>query len=121
MPEKVEFDEAVLQAMVDLEGFTYEEAKLTYKGRENLPASAFCGPKRTYPAHDAKRIRAAIQRLMQFKPKGWKKILSCVCGRAKKARISSPICKKYGHATFSEAKLIDWFINNHKEDLCAEC
>lgn len=124
MSEKIEFNEAVLKAMVELEGFTYEEAKLTYKKRQDLPATAFCGPNKTYPAHDPPRIRAAIQRLMQFKPTGWKKILKCVCGRAKRAKITSPICKKHGFATFSEAsrtKLIDWLTGQNDEDICATC
>ena len=119
MSEK--FDEAkILKAMVDFEGFTIEEAKLSYASRQNLPAGAFCGPDRTYPAHDAPHIRAAIQRLFQFKPSGWRKILSCVCGRAKKAGIESDKCKAAGLGGFSEAKILAWYLEKNKET-CAEC
>jgi len=118
--ERIEFEETVLKAMVELEGMTFEEAKLTYKARENLPASAFCGPNRTYPCHDPKRVRAAIQRLMQFKPTGWKKILRRVCGRARKMKIVSPICKKFGFQTFSESKIVKWWMSKRREE-CAEC
>jgi len=131
MSKKIEYDESVLNAMVDLEGFTIEEAKLTYAQRQKLPTSAFCGPNRTYPAHDPLRIRNAIVRLMTFKPTGWKKILGCVCRRAKKAGVKSAICEKYGFAVakktqeskeFSEAKkLIDWYLKGKVTDLCSEC
>lgn len=115
---KYEFDESVLKAMVELEGFSFEEAKLSYQKRKDLPASAFCGPKRTYPAHDAPHIRNAITRLMQHKPKGWRKILKCVCGRAVKAKVESAVCKKAG---FQEAKILKWYLERHKDELCAQC
>ena len=62
----VKFDETILKAMVELEGFSFEEAKLTYAKRQALPNSAFCGPKRTYPAHDKAHVRNAFARLSQF-------------------------------------------------------
>jgi hypothetical protein len=111
-----------IDAIVELEGLPFGEAKLTYKAREKLPDSAFCGPNRTYPAHDPAHIKNAIARLMQIKPKGWKKILKCVCGRAKKAGIESKVCKT---GKFMEAKevepIVDWFLNKHSDDLCADC
>lgn len=119
-------DESVMvNAIVELEGLPFEEAKLAYKARENLPDTAFCGPNRTYPAHDPAHIRNAIARLMQTKPEGWKKILKCVCGRAKKAGIESEVCKT---GKFMEAKeiteaqpLVEWYLNKHAKDLCATC
>jgi len=118
--EKVsyKFDEAVLKAMVELEGFKLEEAKLTYQQRKDLPAGAFCGPKRTYPAHDPAHIRNALSRLKTFKPKGMKKILKCVCGRARRAKIESEVCKKAG---FQEAKMIEWYLERHKDEFCDIC
>jgi len=118
MPE-VKFEEAkILKAMVDLEGLTIEEAKLSYAARQNLPASAFCGPDRTYPAHDAPHIRNAIVRLFTFKPSGWRKILSCVCRRAKRAGIESEKC---GTKTEESKAIVDWFLNQKDIDVCAEC
>lgn len=119
-----DFDETILEAMVELEGFTFEEARLTYKQRQALPASAFCGPNRTYPCHDVERVRNAISKLMRFKPKGWKAILKRVCTRAKKMKIVSPICKKFGFGTFNESKIIKWYVNRHRvesESKCGEC
>lgn len=111
-----------IKAIVELEGLSFEEAKLSYAAREKLPASAFCGPNRTYPAHDAAHIRNAIARLMQNKPKGWKKILKCVCGRAKKAGIESKVCKT---GKFMEAReitntqpIVEWYLKEHADDLC---
>lgn len=109
-----EFDEEILKAMVEFEGLSFQEAKLSYQKRKDLPTSAFCGPKRTYPAHDAPHIRNAIQRLMQHKPKGWRKILKCICARARRAKVESDVCKKAG---FHEAKILKWFLKRHKDDL----
>jgi len=66
----------------------FEEAKLTYKRRQKLPTSAFCGPKRSYPVHDAAHVRNALARLSQFggrlKPAVRARILACVKRRAKR-------------------------------------
>lgn len=74
-----------------LEFETFEEARLTYAKRKDLPASAFCGPDRSYPAYDVKRIRAGLQRLSQFGgklPKATRaKIYRCLRGRAKKKGV----------------------------------
>jgi len=84
------FEETMI-GMVAYEGYTIEEAKLTYKARQDLPSSAFCGPKRSYPAHDAKHVRNALARLSQFgkrlKPAVRKRILSCLKRRAKRFKI----------------------------------
>lgn len=85
------FNETILQAMVELEGLPFEEAKLTYAQRENLPETAFCGPNRTYPAHDAAHIRNALTRLGTFgrrlKPAVRSSIIACLKTRAKKYGI----------------------------------
>jgi len=85
------FNETILKAMQTFEGMTFEEAKLTYAKREKLPSSAFCGPKRTYPAHDAAHVRNALARLSQFggrlKPNQRARILSCLKRRAKRFNI----------------------------------
>jgi len=85
------FDETVLQSMVDLEGYSFEEAKLSYAAREKLPSSAFCGPNRTYPAHDAAHVRNGLARLGTFgsrlKPAVRARILGCLKRRAKRFGI----------------------------------
>jgi len=81
-------EEEIVEAMIRYEGLSLDEAKLSYKSRQNLPDSAFCGPKRTYPAHDAAYVRAGIQRLSQFghrlAPAVRAKILGCLKRRAKR-------------------------------------
>ena len=114
-----QFDESILRAMQELEGLTFEEARLTYEQRQKLPDSAFCGPNRTYPCHDPAHVRNAIVRLMTFKPKGWMAILGRVCARAKKMKIESATCEKYGKAVYKESKIFKWFVEKNKP--CSEC
>lgn len=80
-------EETVIEAMVKYEGMNIDEAKLTYKSRENLPNSAFCGKNRTYPAHDAAHVRNGLSRLSRFgrklAPVERAKILACLKRRAK--------------------------------------
>lgn len=81
----------ILTQLQKLEGYTVEEAKLSYEQRKNLPASAFCGPGRSYPAHDAAHVRNGLARLGTFgsklSPKIRGRILSCLRSRAKKFGI----------------------------------
>lgn len=80
--------ESDIKYIMRVEGLDFEEAKLTYKRRQKLPTSAFCGPSRSYPVHDAAHVRAALQRLSQFggrlKPAVRSRILACVRRRAKR-------------------------------------
>ena len=55
-----------IEFLARAEGLTIDEAKLTYKARQKLPATAFCGPNKTYPAHDAKHVRNGFVRLSTF-------------------------------------------------------
>lgn len=104
----VEFNETVLQAMVELEGYSFEEAKLSYAQRENLPDTAFCGPNRTYPAHDAAHVRNGLARLGTFGHRLKKavrdSILSCLKARASKygIEISETAPMRYCLAKFDE-------------------
>jgi hypothetical protein len=43
------------------------EAKLTVQARADLPESAFCGPDRSFPAHDAVHVRNGLARVSQSK------------------------------------------------------
>lgn len=105
----VELNETtIIESMVEYEGYTLEEAKLTYKTRQRLPSSAFCGPSRTYPSHDARRVRNGLARLSQFggklKPAVRKSIFNCLSRRAKRMgiEISDDVRKKYRKVGESE-------------------
>ena len=91
MSNKEDSKKVYLDALVELEGFTFEEAKLTYAAREKLPSSSFCGPNRTYPTQDAAHVRNALARLGTFghklKPVVRSRILTCVKRRAKQFNV----------------------------------
>ena len=115
----------IVQAMVDFEGYPVEEAVLTAKSREKLPSTAFCGPKRTYPAHDAKHVRNALTRLSQFggklKPATRLSIFRCLSGKAKKMGISitDSVRKKLGRSVSEtvEEQIVDWYLTEHYPEL----
>jgi len=95
-----------------LEETEYEvgEAVLSYKARQKLPSKAFCDPKkRAYPAHDAKHVKAGLQRLSQFaksmSPARRIRIFNCLSKRAKKygIEISDDVRKKLRGKKVSEA------------------
>lgn len=104
----IKFNETVLNAMVELEGYSFEEAKLSYTQREKLPDTAFCGPHRTYPAHDAAHVRNALARIGTFghrlKPATRASILTCLKARAKRYGIdvAETAVGKYVLAKFDE-------------------
>lgn len=98
--------------LVELEGFTINEAKLTYAERQRLPDSAFCGPNKSYPAHDANHVRAGLQRLSQFGGKMSSsvrsKIHACLVTRAKKYGI------EVGEVT-ELSPIAKWFLEQNKQ------
>jgi hypothetical protein len=71
------------------ENVTIEEAKLSYAERANLPSSAFCGPDRSFPAHDARHVRNGLAQLKKskFSTAIKARILACLRRRAKKYGI----------------------------------
>ena len=83
-----ELEETIIKSIMEHEGQTFEEAKLSYQRRKELPTSAFCGPNRSYPAHDAAHVRNALARLSTFggrlKPGVRARILACIKRRAKR-------------------------------------
>ena len=107
----------VIRSMQELEGFTVEEAKLTYKQRKKLPNSAFCGPSRTYPAHDKAHIQAGLQRLSQFKgsmkPATAKRIFACLSRKAKRlgVEISENVKKKLSKKGKKVEESLEWNDN----------
>lgn len=71
-------------------GIIAMDAKLTTEKRKSLPDSAFCGPDRSFPAHDAAHVRNALSRLPQaksFTSEQKARILACVKSRAKKLGV----------------------------------
>jgi len=119
----IDIDETlVIESMIEYEGFTVEEAALTYKQRANLPSSAFCGPNRTYPAHDKRRIRAALQRLSMFgrrlKPATRQRIFNCVLRRAKRMgiEVSDDVKSKFGKKVSESLNesVVEWYLKRIK-------
>lgn len=112
--------------IAELEGLSIEEAKLTYAERQDLPKSSFCGPDRSYPAHDAEHVRAGLQRLSQFKSKMSaavrKKILACLLRRAKRFGVEVDMSKfKFSETTeeLHNEDLIDWYLESL--GICTSC
>jgi len=132
----IQFDETVLNAMVEFEGLSFEEAKLSYAKREKLPSSAFCGPHRTYPAHDAAHVRNALSRLGTFgrrlKAGVRARILSCLKKRAKRfgVEIGETVEGRYCIAKWDETvpqeernkmlikiqETVEWFTDKNKKE-----
>lgn len=102
------------EILVEYEGLTIEEAKLTYAERKDLPTSAFCGPDRSYPAHDAKHVRNALTRLAQAKgmsPAVKAKIMACLRRRAKKFGIEVSETVTVEESANSDAA-IKWYLES---------
>ena len=107
--------------IAEFEGVTIEEAKLSYAERKDLPKSAFCGPDRSYPAHDAKHVRAGLQRLSQFwgkiAPAVRKKILGCLLKRAKrfgveadKSKFEETVGEVIPESELKKEAITNWYL-----------
>ena len=99
------------------EDLTFEEAKLTYAARKKLTATAFCGPDRTYPAHDAARVRNAFVRLSTFGRRlseGLRKrIHACLMRKAKRFGVEHGGCWICGKEKAEET--LGWYEKKHPE------
>ena len=88
----VAFDQEEREAELDLAA-SLSDAVLTTKARKKLPDSAFCGPNRSYPAHDASHVRNGLARLAQFggrySPAVRARIKACLLRRAKRFGIKT--------------------------------
>jgi len=121
--------ERIVSVIAEYEGLTIQEAKLSYAARQRLPDSAFCGPDRSYPAHDAAHVRNAFARLSKFgkklsKPIA-KRIYRCLVKRAKKYGVEHDpdnfrwlLGKKSVEETCAEVeeeekKLIEWALKEY--------
>lgn len=83
-------EEGVAEQLGARAGIIGMDKVLTSKSRKALPDSSFCGPNRSFPAHDAAHVRNALARLPQstnFSSEQKAKILACVRSRAKKLGV----------------------------------
>jgi hypothetical protein len=97
--------------IMEFEGLTIEEAKLSYAERKNLPASAFCGPNRSYPAHDAAHVRNALARLHFVKsPAIRAKIMACLRRRAKKFGVEISETEQMA-VPENRDEVIQWYLH----------
>jgi hypothetical protein len=101
------------EIIATFEGLTIQEAKLSYAAREKLSPEAFCGPNKSYPAHDASHVRNGLAKLSQFgakmKPEVSARIHNCLKAKAKKFGI------EVGETLMIEKKpLLKWYLEEIK-------
>jgi hypothetical protein len=121
LADTVSMTEADLDTIVDK---LADDAKLSYQARKNLPDSAFCGPGRSFPAHDAAHVRNGLARLNQSNYTGSQKssILSCLRGRAKKygIKVSTKTSDEGGESKIESITVIDVLLSDATiEDMIA--
>ena len=108
----VEYESEEWYSIYEGESVTIEEAKLSYAERSNLPASAFCGPDRSFPANDAAHVRNGLARLKhsKFSPAIRARILTCLRRRAKKYDIE--VSESEGIAVPEDRdEVIKWYLH----------
>ena len=95
------------EVIAEYEGYTIQEAKLTYASRQKLPAEAFCGPNKSYPANDAAHCRNGLARLSQFghrlKPAVRARIHACLVRKAKRFGVEVS-------ETVSMDPIVAWYL-----------
>lgn len=96
------------ELIAEFEGLTIQEAKLECSERQKLPASAFCGPNKTYPAQDAMNVKKSLSKLSQF----GNKLLPAV-----KSRIEEGLklrAKRFGievaETKIDRTPLVNWYL-----------
>jgi hypothetical protein len=96
------------EVIAELEGLTIQEAKLEYSERQKLPPTAFCGPHKSYPSHDAAHVRNGLARLSQFgaklNPKVRARIEGCLKSRAKRFGV------EVSETKVNRLPLINWYL-----------
>ncbi len=112
--------ELIIKSISENEGLTVEEAKLSYQARKDLPETAFCGPDKSYPAHDAAHVRDAFSRLSAFggklKPATRSRIHACLVRRAKHFGIEHQGCR---WCSKKVEETIEWFLADYNK--CKDC
>lgn len=92
-----------------------EESVLSYAARKKLPAKSFCGPNRSYPAHDRRHAANCLARARQSLKRGklsraqYNRIVAC-CRRKLKQFGGTPATEE----TMPEN--IDWLIQKREID-----
>jgi len=110
----------IVKAMMDTEGFSFEEAVSTFQTRQVLPDSCFAGPNRTFPAVNAKSCEESLNRLTTFgkklSPELREKVHERLMRKAKEYKVSHAPCWICGGEGFTETveQAIDWFIKSPK-------
>lgn len=96
------------ELIAEFEGLSIQEAKLEYSERQKLPASAFCGPNKTYPAQDVVNVKKSLTKLSQF----GNKLLPAV-----KSRIEEGLkirAKRFGivvnETKIDRTPLVNWYL-----------
>ncbi len=102
--EEAIMDEVSLQELYALEGDApdWPEAKLTAAQRKRLPDSAFCGPNRSFPAHDRAHVLAGLRLLGRAK-----------LSPAQKARVRACLLRKakaLGMKTGDDKEFVVWVV-----------
>jgi len=87
-------------------------AKLTTKKRKRLPDSAFCGPNRSFPAHDCSHVKAGLSLLGRYKGPGSKaSIRACLYRKAKKMN-----CFKSDSIAMAETSVLIELVKMYEDD-----
>ena len=89
-----------------------EESVLSYKARKKLKKASFCGPNKSYPAHDATHARNCLARASQMLKQGklsrgsYNKIVAC-CRRKLKSFGGKP---STAEETINDSPMVIWFL-----------
>lgn len=105
-----EFENEEWYSIYEGEGTSIEESKLNYAERKSLSTSAFCGPDRSFPAHDAAHVRNGLARLKNshFSPAIKARIMGCLKRRAKKFGIE--VSESQEVTVENRDAVIDWYL-----------
>ncbi|TET74749.1 MAG: hypothetical protein E3J43_09390 [Candidatus Heimdallarchaeota archaeon] len=116
-------EEGDIKTLAKLEVLSFEEAKLIFEQRQDLPLTAFCGPSCSYPSHDVECIRESFSRLMKHKPVGWEKIAKCIQEKADRFEINLGFHEASEEDKEKIKKITDWYFKKiqKKEEECEEC
>lgn len=89
----------------------YPEAKLTAAQRKRLPDSAFCGPNRSFPAHDRPHVLAGLRLLGRAKlsPAQKARVRACLLRKARQLGM------KTGQDDDGESAVVFWLVPEHGE------
>lgn len=86
------------------EEITNRDAKLTSAARKALPSSAFCGPDRSFPAHDRSHAVNALARVKQFGSSALQsRVRACVCRKFS----GLPSCKTGGQKDWEKIDITE--------------